>query len=425
MLFRFSLYGFLKNQQYFEPFLILVFLEKGLDFFQIGLLIACRELTVNLFEILSGALADVWGRRRAMILSFCAYIASFVLFALAPGLPLLFLAMFLFGIGHSLRTGTHKAMIFTWLRLQNRTGQRTRVYGLTRSWSKMGSAVSVVLAAVFVLVSDRYVTIFWLAIVPYALGIVNFLFYPRELDGAGGGRLSLRAVLRHLKDALVATWSSPGLRRLVAESMGFEGMFRVAKDYLQPVLQAAALAAGAGLCWTQGLGEKQKTALLVGPVFFVLFVLSAVASRKAHRLQERAGGEERAAGLIWGVCLAGYAGLVLLMVFEVHAGMILVFVLLYVLQNLWRPILVGRFDSWCDESQGATVLSIESQSKTLVAMLLAPLLGAAVDLVREHDLGGSFWPVGVTGTVIALVFFLLSRRERRALQECRKTPGGI
>ena len=32
MLFRFCLYGFLKNQQYYEPFLILVFREKGLSF---------------------------------------------------------------------------------------------------------------------------------------------------------------------------------------------------------------------------------------------------------------------------------------------------------------------------------------------------------------------------------------------------------
>jgi len=47
MIFRFSLYGFLKNQRYFEAFLILVFLDKGLDFFRIGLLVAARELTVN------------------------------------------------------------------------------------------------------------------------------------------------------------------------------------------------------------------------------------------------------------------------------------------------------------------------------------------------------------------------------------------
>ena len=37
MLFRFSLYGFLKNQTYFEPFLVLAFLEKGLNFGMIGL----------------------------------------------------------------------------------------------------------------------------------------------------------------------------------------------------------------------------------------------------------------------------------------------------------------------------------------------------------------------------------------------------
>ena len=60
MLFRFSLYGFLKNQQYYDPFLILAFREKGLSFFQIGLLIGFREVCINLFEIPSGAVADMY-----------------------------------------------------------------------------------------------------------------------------------------------------------------------------------------------------------------------------------------------------------------------------------------------------------------------------------------------------------------------------
>jgi len=77
MLFRFSLYGFLKNQRYYDPFLILAFREKGLSFFQIGILYGFREICTNLFEIPSGALADLYGRRRAMIFSFCAYIVSF------------------------------------------------------------------------------------------------------------------------------------------------------------------------------------------------------------------------------------------------------------------------------------------------------------------------------------------------------------
>ena len=38
MLSRFCLYGFLKNQQYYDPFLVLAFREKGLSFAAIGLL---------------------------------------------------------------------------------------------------------------------------------------------------------------------------------------------------------------------------------------------------------------------------------------------------------------------------------------------------------------------------------------------------
>ena len=150
MLWRFSLYGFLKNQRYFEPFLLLIFLEKGLTFFLIGLLIGFREVAVNLLGIPSGAIADVCGRRQAMIFSFAAYIASFAVFGLADTISLLLLAMFLFASGEAFRTGTHKAMIFTWLRQQGRTAERTKVYGYCAtstaktsplSWTPVGGGV--------------------------------------------------------------------------------------------------------------------------------------------------------------------------------------------------------------------------------------------------------------------------------------------
>ena len=83
MLFRYCLYGFLKNQRYFEPFFMLVLLQEGLSYTWIGLLVGARDLTVNLLEIPSGVAADAWGRRRAMMASFAAYIVSFVAFALA------------------------------------------------------------------------------------------------------------------------------------------------------------------------------------------------------------------------------------------------------------------------------------------------------------------------------------------------------
>jgi len=120
MIGRFSLYGFLKNQQYYEPFLLLAFLEKGLSFFEIGILISFREICVNLIEVPSGVLADLYGRRRSMMLAFSAYIISFIIFGASDVFWQLFAAMFFFAIGEAFRSGTHKAMIFTFLRMEGR-----------------------------------------------------------------------------------------------------------------------------------------------------------------------------------------------------------------------------------------------------------------------------------------------------------------
>ena len=77
-------------------------------------------------------------------------------------------------------------MIFHWLSLQGRTAETTRVYGDTRSWSKVGSAVSVALASMCVFGLSNYIDVFYFAVLPYILNIFNLLGYPKELDGSVG-----------------------------------------------------------------------------------------------------------------------------------------------------------------------------------------------------------------------------------------------
>jgi hypothetical protein len=56
--YKFGLYGFLKNLRFFESFLILFFLSKGLTYVNIGFLYSIRELTIFIIEIPSGVIAD-------------------------------------------------------------------------------------------------------------------------------------------------------------------------------------------------------------------------------------------------------------------------------------------------------------------------------------------------------------------------------
>ena len=411
MIFRFSLYGFLRNQRYFEPFLILAFLQVGLSFFEIGLLIAFRELCVNVLEIPSGAIADLYGRRRSLMLSFGAYVVGFLTFGFTDQFAFFFAAMFFLAVGDAFRTGTHKAMIFTWLRLQGRSDERTRVYGYTRSWSKIGAAVSALIAAAFVLATDSYTLVFFLAAVPYIGNIINFLGYPAELEGEPELRAGPRQVLVHMRGSLRAAFGAGGLRRLVLESMGFEGVFHAVKDYLQPILVAASVGAASGIALSDDLSEVQQSALLIGPVYFVLHMLSSAASRNAHRVAAAAGSEDGAARWMWGTAAVLFAVILAAGLVDVPAVLILAFIGLSALQDLWRPVLMARFDEYSNEAQGATVLSIESQARRFATMILAPLMGLAVDAAQSGGSVGPYWPLGAVGLVAAILFLLTAARR--------------
>lgn len=414
MLFRFSLYGFLKNQRYFEPFLMLVILRQGFSFLDFGLLISCREFTINLLEIPSGVAADSFGRRRSMVTSFVAYLISFAIFSLAESWWAFVAAMVVFGVADSFRTGTHKAMIFEWLRLRGRENERTKVYGFTRSWSKIGSAVSSLLAAALVAWINDLRWVFALAAAPYALNLINLATYPRELDGMHAKAANLRDVWRQTKTSLGAAFRLPELRGLMMESAGWDGFFVASREYLQPIL--AALAAMLPVAWfassTSADVEPRAAALLIGPTYFLLYILSAIASRQSHRLVAWAGSLSVATRWLWllhaAICLLLWLAGAAQWSIVLSAG----FVLLHAAQNLWRPILVSRFDDHGDPASGATLLSVESQARRIGALALAPLLGWAVDQASGLD-EPSYWPLGVIGLVISLA--MLARRRKRAV----------
>lgn len=365
----------------------------------IGLLFGFREICISLMEIPTGAIADVLGRRRAMVCSHLAYIGSFLIFGLSEYPWLLFAAMLLFSIGETFRTGTHKAMIFDWLAHQDRQWEKTKIYGFTRSWSKLGSALSVVISALLVFTTGQYSYIFLFSIGPYIINIFNFLTYPTYLDGPGKAEADFRSIMRVLFTSLRDSMRIASMRRLFIESMGFEGGFKVCKDYIQPVLKAAALS----LPLFASLAGQQRTAVLIGLVYFLMYLLASYASRHAGAFVARSGSEARSTRILWILNFAVFALMTAGILMKVSALAIVAFVCLFTIQNLWRPILISRFVGYADPEQTATVLSIESQGKAIFGAIIAPLLGLAVDYMTD---GLEFLPVALLGLVIAAIMLV-------------------
>ncbi len=375
MISRFSLYGFLKNLNFAEPFLILFYLSIGLNFFQIGILVSFLNICINIMEIPSGALADIYGRKNCILISLVSYIGSFIIFAFSGSFEPLFAALFLFSIGESFRTGTHKAMIFDWLRQNDRLTEKTMVYGYTRSWSKYGSALAVIISSAIVIITKDYRWIFLLSIIPYMAGIWNIRSYPDYLNNRVEGHINIGVIFKHTFKSVKNAFEKTALRRLIVKSMGFEGVFDITKNFLQPILQAQAIVIAALLV----ISEKESTALVIGAVYFILHIISAAASKRAHLFAGRFKSENSA---ITTLIFTG-AALAFLSAAGMYTDLFIIaisaYIIYYIIQNLWRPILVAIYDNHADNSEQATILSIESQAKTVGITIFAPAAGFIAD----------------------------------------------
>ena len=232
--------------------------------------------------------------------------------------------------------------------------------------------------------------------------------YPAELEGKTAEKSSIRDVVLHIRECIHTAMVVKRLRRLIVESMSFEGVYKAVADYLQPIVKNMALLLPIFIAW----GETRRSAVLIGIVYVILYLVSAVASRNSHRLTGYAGGEERGSRLLWKVVFIIYIALIPLLFFGYYYLAVIGFIILALLQNFWRPALISRFDAYATEAQGATVLSIESQAKSVSTMIVAPILGVAVDFVRMQSMGGDFWPVAAIAAIVALIILLTPLKEK-------------
>lgn len=374
---KFCLYGFLKNLEFFEAFQLLFFLSNHLTFLEIGILYSVREITRNLLEIPAGIFSDSLGRRKTMIFSFSFYILSFLIFFFSHVYSGFVIAMIVYSLGDAFRTGTHKAMIFDYLKIKGWIDQKVYYYGHTRSWSQMGSAVSALIAAGLIFYSGDFRTIYLYSAVPYFLDLLLVSSYPKALDGEVANFDKSRFFdnfKRVFHDFFYTIINIRILKSLVNLS-SYTGYYSAVKDYLQPVLQTLALS----LPFFLSYKEDQRSALIIGCVYFFIFFLTSWSSRNAGNFASRFKHLNLPLNLtlITGLIIGLTSGF-----FYEHGLLIWSVVFytgIYIIENLRKPIGIAYVSENIDHRIMATVLSSESQAHALFAAVLAPLIGYFAD----------------------------------------------
>jgi len=373
---KFSFYGFFKNLKFFEPFLYVYFLSIGLTYFQIGILISIREIVKNVWEVPSGIFADHYGRKSAMKICFVLYIISFIIFYFGYNFLVIIPAMIFFGTGEAFRSGTHKAIIFTYLDYKNISDKKVEVYGRTKSYSLLGSSLSAIIGAVVVFAESGYRYIFLFSIIPYIIDFFLISSYPDYLEGISDKSLNFSEIKAGIKSSFKNIKDIIHLRKGLINSGIYDGYFKVLKDYLQPLLKTQLAVLPFAYYFAT---EEKMLSILLGVSYFAINIITSFTTRNSYHLKKYFTGSFKVLNYIFLLTAFLLAGIGLLYWQNLPLIIIAFYLIYYIIRNMRRPFMLDYLSTVIDKDERATMLSVESQLRTIIIIILAPILGAVAD----------------------------------------------
>ncbi|MBY9002079.1 MAG: MFS transporter, partial [Candidatus Heimdallarchaeota archaeon] len=422
---KFRFYGFFKNLRFFEPYLLVMLLaylgDIEFPLLTIGSLFLVQEVFTYAFEIPSGILADKFGKKNELLLCFLFYIASFVLYFVGFSLSLnfffvLFIAAALYGLGESFRSGTHKAMILAWMDKNNYSQHKAFVYGRTRSWSLIGSTINGVTSIFLVLFLPSAQWVFIIAIIPYICDFILIATYPKYMNEHKPRETNFwKEMIKGFKDMVLA-FKYRRLRKGVFSSATYDAIYKSLKDYIQPIIKIYILIIIVNFGLTTNsfnLSSDDIIIIILGVMYSLFYLLSSLSSRYAYLIKNWLKGAKRSMDILFYL----FAGILLLnaVFISVQLPIVVIFLYLfiYIFENIRRPLCVDYLGGIMKKEQRATMLSAESQVKSMLVFIFAPLFGFIADFAGPLVGLDAYYSIPILFVLIAIImvvvnFFVLS-----------------
>ena len=130
------------------PIIVLFFQEHGLSLSKVMILQSIYSISVALFEIPSGYIADIFGRKKAIIISTILSFIGYVLFSFFSDFTVFIIAEILIGVGGVLCSGSDSAIIYDTLIENNDKKKYTKVEGKNYAIGNFSEAIAGILGGI-------------------------------------------------------------------------------------------------------------------------------------------------------------------------------------------------------------------------------------------------------------------------------------
>ncbi len=336
------------------PIVVLFYQSNNMGMHEIFVLKAIYSIAIVVMEIPSGWMADVWGRKKTLILGSILGSAGFLLYSFSYGFWAFVIAEIVLGIGHSFVSGADSAMLYDSLKADNKTNKYIREEGRITSVGNFAEAIAGVVGGFLAAISLRTPFYFQFAVAAIAIPAAITMIEPKIHSTEHVH--SIKKMVKNIRNVFV---SNQNLRIAILLS-AFTGTATLTFAwFVQPFFKAINLPVEMfGIFWT------------------ALNLTVGISSVFAHKVEDFLGKK-------WSVIMvilllsAGY----FLSGIEIsYWGLSFLFVF-YLMRGIATPILKNYINQYTESDVRATILSVRNFIIRIVFAAIGPLLGWITDNV--------------------------------------------
>jgi MFS family permease len=360
--------------------ILALYLEKELfTVTNVTLVLAIGSLCLALFEVPSGAVADLFGRKKTLLLAEIISIGSLVMLAIGGNLTTIIIYSVLRALSRSLMSGTDGALIFDTLKAEKKESLFKKIYGTYFALWAIGAGIGSLIGG---FLAEINLIIPVLASIIPATASFCILLKIKEPDYE---KEQHRNILKQMLDA---------------------GKIAISKNQVIFILLGGFFI----YAFTETIHElnplyfsfKEVPLLFFGIATAITFICSSAGHYSSHWVSKHLGNKQ--------VLVFSAVGSLLFIIMSTLTTSYLS-VLLYVFSSYFfgvrYPVINYLLNLEAPSSKRATIISIGNLAKFIGYAAFVPIIGL---IAKNHNINTAFFVCGL-GLILAIIAFLFVKNK--------------
>lgn len=373
--------------RFFVPVLALFYVASQVPLDQFAIIMGVFSLSILLFEVPSGVVADLFGKKNTLLLSRGLFLVEVFMLATLNGFWPFFIAKVISGIGVSLTSGTSSSLLFDTLKKLKRTPEHKYIFGKQYMISQFSQAVVFIVGAFLFTIYYKlpaYVSLVFL-LVGFILTFYLVEPYPSKV------KMTMQTSWIHLKKGFTLFTVNSTFWFLVLFSLPLAFVTEISLPFSSVYFALISIPVA-----------------LIGVVAFVGSILMGFGSKWEYKIESYLGTKSM---ILW-LAIVCFIAMLLEAFVMPYLGLLFYFIILFI--SGMRGILINnQAQEQVSQKHRATMISILNLFKNLGIFLVFMLVSK---IIKLFSLQVAYFVVSgllLVGLIVAGTYYIYKAKDKK------------